>query len=253
MSGGRVNGSATWWNRKTETAYNYLDDTLTDARRARVIDVDAFRDDGLTRNSITAWSGVDEFKKNVGYWVDDYRRDRTEGQDSKLMLWCEAGGMVPQLERVAHPYGVEVLSSGGFDSLTVKHNFGRELAGEDRPVTVLHVGDLDPSGVHMALNIKEDVMAFAEEYGGQVEFYRLAVTPDQVDELGLETAPPKATDRRAFEGETCQAEDIAPDDLARIVEQGIRDHTDLEVLEELKAEEEEDRETLREWLGGNDE
>ena len=51
--------------------------------------------------------------------------------------------MAPQLERVAsrcHP----VLSGGGFDSLTNKHEFAARLTDQDRPTEVLAITDLDP-------------------------------------------------------------------------------------------------------------
>lgn len=153
---------------KTEPAYKNLGEVLNTARRAQVIDMDAIRDDGLIRKDALAWNGVADFKRSVATQVGLYRRDRTEGQAARLIVWSEAAGMVPQLERVADPYGVSVLSSGGFDSVTVKHEFGKECAGEGRPVEVLHVGDLDPSGAHMALNLTEDAAAFAHHYGGKV-------------------------------------------------------------------------------------
>jgi hypothetical protein len=62
------------------------------------------------------------------------------------------------------------------------------------------IGDLDPSGVHMPLALSEDVAAFARDYGGEVSFHRLAVTPEQVAALNLPSAPPKPTGTR----EPCQ-------------------------------------------------
>src|SRR5262245_4214059 len=34
------------------------------------------------------------------------------GQERRVAIWCEAQGMVPQLRRVADPYGVPVVSGG---------------------------------------------------------------------------------------------------------------------------------------------
>jgi len=232
---------------KTERAYKSLGETLNLARRARMIDMDAIRDDGLTKLEPFAYLDPVHFKTMVLRGAERYLRDRTEGQERKLVLWCEAKGMVPQIERVAEPWGVSVLSSGGFDSTTIKHDFARECANADRPVTVLHIGDHDPSGVHIALNMAEDVEAFAEAYEADVEFHRLAVTPEQVRRLRLPTAPPKEHDTRAFTGETTQAEAIAPDELARIVEAGICEQTDMEVFEAVKQEEARERRELVKW------
>lgn len=72
-----------------------------------------------------------------------------------------------------------------------------------------------------------------------VLFTRLAVTPQPITDLGLPTAPPKATDRRRFDGqETVQAEAIPPDVLADIIRQAITDRTDEKALHRVLDEEE---------------
>jgi hypothetical protein len=160
--------------------------------------------------------------------VETFRLDRQAGQPRQLIIMSEAAGMVPQLERVAHPFGVEVLSSGGFDSTTAKHALACKVAGlRSQAAVVLHLGDCDPSGVHVFRSLAEDVGAFAAAMDATVTFVRLAVTPAQVKKLGLPTAPAKPTDRRSFRGingdatATVQAEAIPPDELARIVQAAI--------------------------------
>jgi hypothetical protein len=54
--------------------------------------------------------------------------------------------VAPQLGRVANPFGAAVMSDGGFDSMTDKEKFARQLIDHDRPTDVLHIGDHDPSG-----------------------------------------------------------------------------------------------------------
>jgi hypothetical protein len=149
--------------------------------------------------------------------------------------------MVPQLGAVAGPFGIEVCSSGGFDSLTDKHRIGRLWAG-DRAVTVLHLGDHDPSGVHVFSSLAEDIEEFAAAYGGDVEFVRVAVTPEQAHQYNLPSAPPKATDRRSFEGdETWQCEALDPRTLAAILQAGIDERFDRELYDQVLEEERETR------------
>jgi hypothetical protein len=57
--------------------------------------------------------------------------------------------------------------------------------------------------------------------GAEVIFTRLAVTPAQIVEYGLPTAPQKLDDNRAFIGETCQAEALAPDAMNAILREAI--------------------------------
>src|SRR5947208_1273737 len=75
--------------------------------------------------------------------AERFHLDRQLDQETKLVLACEANGMVPQLERVADEYGVRVISSGGFDSTTAKYHLAEAIAEEGRPVEVLHIGDYD--------------------------------------------------------------------------------------------------------------
>jgi hypothetical protein len=164
-------------------------------------------------------------------WADDFRLDRTQGQKTRLVVIPEAAGMAPQLERVTDPFGITVMSSGGFESVTEKHRFAAELADQDRHTEVLHIGDHDPSGVNMFLAFLEDVEAFARELGGHATFTRLAVTPAQITTYRLPTAPPKPTDRRAFRGPTCQAEALAPDVLADILRTAIEQRLDHRAYE----------------------
>src|SRR6516165_803140 len=169
---------------------------------------------------------------------------------TRLAVICEAAGMVPQLARVAAPYGIPVMSSSGFESTTDKYRFAEELAGHDRPTEVLHIGDHDPSGAHMFLAFLEDVEAFARDLGGEAAFTRLAMTPEQIDRLRLPTAPPKESDNRAFYGATCQAEAIAPDDLATILREAIEARIDQRALSRVRRQEAKARRELIEQLGG---
>ena len=174
---------------KTEQAYKRLGELLNKARRARLIDMDAIRDDGFTSQLTTFFANAEAFINNAIAWAEELRLDRQKGQARRLVVWCEASGMVPQLARIADPYGIEVCSSGGFDSLTDKHRIGRLWAGR-RAITVLHLGDHDPSGVHVFSSLAEDIEEFAADYGGDVEFVRVAVTPGPARQYNLPSAPP---------------------------------------------------------------
>jgi hypothetical protein len=140
------------------------------------------------------------------------------------------------------------MSGGGFDSLTDKHNFAAALAAEDRPVEVLHIGDHDPSGVSMFLAFLEDVEAFTRDLGGDATFTRLAVTPEQIVAYGLPTAPPKAGDNRAFNGQTCQAEALAPDALASILRTAIEQRLNQRAYEKVLRQERKIRRELSQRL-----
>jgi hypothetical protein len=114
--------------------------------------------------------------------AEDFTRPRQRGQSCHLMFAVEAAGMVPLVEEIADPYGITVLSCGGFDSVTAKYGLAQTLS-EFESSEVLHIGDHDPSGVPVFSSILEDVQAFAaRDSDASILFTRLAVTPAQIEE-----------------------------------------------------------------------
>jgi hypothetical protein len=187
--------------------------------------------------------------RTVRAMAADFKLDRSAGQKARLVVTCEAAGMVPQLERVAHPLGATVMSGGGFESTTDRQKFAAALAGHDRPTEVLDIGDHDPSGAHRFLAYQEDIKAFARELGGDVTFTRLAVTPRQIRRYDLPTAPKKSTDKRAFRGETCQVEALPPDVLADILRTAIEQRIDRRAYKRVLRQERAVRRDLMRRLG----
>ena len=216
---------------KTALAYKRLLNLLNRARRAHIIDMAAIRDDGAMAAGDGRFRSDRDFLTACERWAASFQLDFMQYQPRHVEVLCEAGGMVPQLERVAEPYGVAVRSSGGFDSTTVKHQLGRLYGKQSKPVVVLHVGDLDPSGEHICSNLAEDVGAFTSHYGGELLVLRIAVTEDQQAAFDLPTAPTNPKDVRSFSAAfTVQAEALPPDALASIVRNAIEQQLDMAAL-----------------------
>lgn len=232
---------------KTELAYKRLLNLLNRARRAEIIPMEYIRDDGAIATGEGRFESPSHFLAACHDWASTFELDLLQFQPQHVEVICEAGGMVPQLERVARPYGVAVRSSGGFDSTTVKHQLGKTYGALGKPITVLHIGDHDPSGEHICSNLAEDVGAFAAGYGCKsMQVLRVAITPEQQATFDLPTAPPKSTDRRSFDSDfTVQAEALPPDQLAAIVRDAIEQQLDLAALDLALAQQEEHRKQLQ--------
>jgi hypothetical protein len=86
---------------KRENDYKTLCRILNSARRARIVEMGAIRDDGGTILEPFIFADEDGFFDYVRAIADDFLLDRTKGQTSRLVVMCEAAGMAPQLERVA--------------------------------------------------------------------------------------------------------------------------------------------------------
>jgi hypothetical protein len=217
---------------KTEAAYDRLGELVNRARRARLIPMHAIRDDGVSAHYAGGFTGPASFWQTVESMATYYERDLGADQPRRVELWVEAAGMAPQVARVARGYGVDVYSSGGFDSTTAKYGAAARIADEHRPVLVIQIGDHDPSGCSVIDSAAEDVAAFVTDLGGTPpEFSRLAVTPAQIRRHSLPSAPQKAADRRgAHMAATVQAEALPPEALAAEVEAALRRLVNLRTL-----------------------
>ncbi|MFF4924259.1 hypothetical protein ACFY4B_27055 [Kitasatospora sp. NPDC001261] len=218
---------------KTESNYDRLIETLNRARRARLIPMWAIRDDTANQWLTGGYRSPGEFWDSVRSQASGYRHDLSDGQPYAIELWIEAGGMVPLLGQLAQDYGVDAYGSGGYESVTAKYEAARRIADRDRPTHILHVGDHDPSGLSILDSAAADVLAFIPELGDcpPPRFTRLAVTPRQIEQYRLPSAPQKPSDRRGdYMTTTVQAEALSPDELVAEVRAGLEAAVDLDAL-----------------------
>jgi hypothetical protein len=161
------------------------------ARRGGLLRFDAFRDGTTTRYEKRCWEGPEHMLDDFVEVVKRFRLDRQRGQRKRLIFMVESASMVSMVAEIANEYGIPVQSSGGFDSITEKHDMAIELC-EHPQTEVLHIGDHDPSGVSMYMTIKNDVRQFAKdlwergddrlEYEPDITVTRLALTEQQIED-----------------------------------------------------------------------
>jgi hypothetical protein len=215
---------------------------VSNARRAGEIPWEAIADASADRIGPLSWTDAEEWLHEVRSAAEGFRLDRQAGQPQRLLVWCEAKGMAPMLASAADEYGVDVLSGSGYDSTTIRHEVGVSTWKLGVPLVALHVGDLDPDGRAIYSAAAEDVIAWAEAGGGEAEFVRLAVTPEQVTALDLPDDPTHAG--------WVQAEAIAPDLMTALVRDAIVARLDSDTFADLRADEEKQRSRLLATLDG---
>jgi hypothetical protein len=241
---------ALYWYDKTEKAYDRLLDYMNRARRSKMVPMEAIRDDGTTRTDGSGWIDQAHFIRLVLRDARGYQRNKQYRQKIRVLVLVEAAGMVPQIVKAVGLYGVPVLSSSGFDSLTMKYELAMDIVEDGRPTVVLHIGDLDPSGVCIFDSIRADVEAFVDN-DQTLAFQRIALLPEHITRYGLATAPAKSTDRRGNGVvETCQCEALPPDTLAEIVKCAVLKNFDQEQFQLDQLEEIRERQHLVDQLQG---
>lgn len=179
-------------------------DLLANARRTTVdawnIPLWRITEDKSTKITAPGWPGMtaDGWLKALREDVEGLRLDRQEGQPRRLLVWCEAAGLIPAVQEVALEYGVSVWSGSGYDSITAKTELAQEAvewadSGLYSGMTVLHIGDHDLHGKWIFRALAEDAIAWAKSWWTEsddvLDVVRIAVTKDQIDKYGLPGSP----------------------------------------------------------------
>jgi hypothetical protein len=211
---------------KDEHAYRRLCDVLNRARHAELLPWEMIWDGDANVTASFRWwvRPLEQIEQWQGH-AESFRLDRQEGQPRRLLITVEARGIKGQIKTAACDYSVPVIATGELDSLSAKHLLAAILGRWGGLTEILHIGDHDPTGEHLILSLMDDVATLIDwRLRRAPQCTRLAVTPEQIDNLDLPTAPSKPANRRSFE--TVQVEAIPPDVLAQIVTHEIRGRLD---------------------------
>lgn len=177
-----------------------------------------------------------------------YRRDLWEDQDIYVEVWLEKDALASVIYDVTSEYVVPLMVTRGYPSLSFVHEAAEAMDWQDKPIFIYYLGDLDPSGVDIPRWVEEQLHEMAPD--ADITFERLAVLPEQVEELNLPTRPTKTSDSRAktFSGESVEVDAIGAPILRRMVEDALVDHIDTEAWARLLDVEAAERETLHELV-----
>jgi hypothetical protein len=240
---------------KTERFYGRVQDACNRGRRSGRIPWSFIRDDGISRLGGETHYGYfenpREYYETYQELPNYYERSWHVDQPAYVAVLCEASGMVPMIERAVSQYRVEVISSSGFDSVTVKHDlFADALERYEnygQKTKLLHLGDHDPSGWWIHKSMKEDLCTFCQDHEDApddlVDLRRTALKPEQIVLYGIEPdlKPPSGDHAREFIarelGPPAQLEAIPPDTLSTLIRQDVERTLDLGVLMETTERE----------------
>ncbi len=125
--------------------------------------------------------------------VRQYRRDYWQDQPLRLEVWSEKGTVRGTLAPILNEYGLSFRVMHGFASATVVRGAADDSVSDPRPLTVLYVGDFDPSGLYMS---EIDLPERLARYGGRLTVMRVALRRDDVAALPGFAASSKSGDAR---------------------------------------------------------
>jgi len=234
---------------KTEKGYGAVQRRLLHLRRTRLVPYGSITDGSRLRLKPDSW---DDGRQALDDVASSYRRALWNDQDAEVIIISEKDAISGVVYPVTAEFDVELCITRGYSSETFTHSIAQTVRQNNRlgKTTFLYqLGDHDPSGVDGWRSFAERVRAFVGS--AAVQFERIAVTPEQIDQWGLLTRPTKTSDSRAakFTGESVEVDAIPASTLRATVRAAIEQHIDPRALAFTRAVEAEERDGLRALAG----
>jgi hypothetical protein len=159
-------------------------------------------------------------------------------------VWLEKEALSGAIYEVTSAWDVPLMPTRGYPSLTFLHHAAEVIKSQAKPTSIYYLGDHDPSGTDIPRVIERELHRMAPSI--DINFTRLAVTPEQIDGYGLPTRPTKSSDSRSkhFVGDSVEVDAIPAPELRLLVAEAIESHIDSDALERILTIEAAERETL---------
>jgi hypothetical protein len=213
----------------TQKSYKRVTSIANDARLAGLMDWDAIED--RTRSFVRRqrW---DNGKHIMNAAANSYHIDMWERQARRVFVIIEKEALVGVLTPTCNKLDTPILAARGYPSCTVLRDFAIEdilPSIDEQDITVLHLGDHDPSGIDMTRDLTDRISLFCRQ---PVELVRLALTMEQVEERQPPPNPAKTTDSRfkdymeRYGEESWELDALPPEYLVELVEREIQQRLD---------------------------
>ncbi|EHB7098202.1 hypothetical protein MOQ99_002346 [Listeria monocytogenes] len=229
-----------------ERSYKNLGSLISNARLAGLIDWNAIVDRTRFLRGFNYETSPENAIKRLS---QRYGTDPWAGQKNHVEVWVEKDALVDIVGQASNKLNVNYFSCRGYVSQSAMFRSARrlanwQLAGKD--ITILHLGDHDPSGIDMSRDIEERLATF--EIFPDVK--RIALNMDQVDEYTPVPNPTKLSDSRAadyisqFGYESWELDALQPRVIDDLISEHINPLIDWGLMESVKEECEEERRQL---------
>jgi hypothetical protein len=116
-----------------------------------------------------------------------------------FVIFGEKASLEETLLPIARRKAADLYLPTGEISDTLLHRIAKDAAEDGRPMVMFTLADCDPAGYQMSVSIGRKLQAFRDLLFPELRFevVPVALTVDQVRELGLPSTPLKETEKRA--------------------------------------------------------
>jgi hypothetical protein len=196
----------------TKSSYTSLDRATVHAREEDILPMDCFADN--SRHVVGDFNEVYyepnkiidldlNYIKNIPEEYSNYV-PRWYKQSEYVEVWTEKDAMVGNFQSILQEKDVKIVPNRGFTSWTFLYECMKTLKkwqDEGKNIHVLYYGDFDPSGENMfdelksrisKIGLKPDINLRLDE----IDFQRVAVTPEQIKKYKLPVDLDKSTEEK---------------------------------------------------------
>lgn len=229
--------------------YKALGDLLNKARLAGLIDWSAMEDRTRGLKGYDAASGVTAEAALIDL-AESYAQSRWDDQPYAPEVWIEKDALTGVIQPICSELRLSFFSCRGYVSQSEQYKAGKRFRWAHRngktPI-VFHLGDHDPSGMHMTVDNRDRFAMFAAE---DVEVVRLALNTDQVQLYNPPPNPAKMTDSRAAEyvayhgDQSWELDALSPEVIEDLIRQAVEPLINWTFWREAEAQEEATKDQL---------
>lgn len=238
------------WLPNRQTAYDNLQNTVTEARLAGLIDWDAIEDRTRNLKSASHWDNPADI---VQACARQFRVDRWATQPKRVEVWIEKEALAGVLEAPCSDLDVPFFACRGYTSASEMWAASQRLIryiDSGQKVVIIHLGDHDPSGVDMTRDIFDRLDIFLKHQAAEMSVDRIALNMDQVKQYNPPPNPAKTTDCRfesyrvLYGDESWELDALNPSTLVALVRLKVESYMDAKLMKKEKAREQTDRDRL---------
>lgn len=236
-----------------ERSYKNLSSLVSDARLAGMLDWEAIEDRIRVPVIPSEWSSIQDLVDSALY---SYRLPRWETQENYVELWVEKDALAGVLRPLAHEYHVPMMVNRGYSSQSAMYEASKRYLNQEKTLTLLYLGDFDPSGEDMVRDISDRM----EMFGIGVMVKKIALTLDQIKKYNPPPNPAKHSDPRSrkfiekYGASSWEVDAINPSELQKIITREIEHYIDKDAMRIIVRKENDDKmkltKAVKEIMGG---
>jgi hypothetical protein len=253
MTNPRLPVSVPKTDKGANNGYRAVQDRIVKLRRSGKLPYSWITDATRRGYHTPTYRSVGDFLRSIS---GHCRADLWQQAEVYCEVWTESRSIAGVVQEDCEELAVSLYPAGGFSSISLAHSAAQEInfyAEDKKAAVIFYIGDYDPAGVLIDVALERELREHLHP-DVQLDFRRLAITPEQIWEHDLPTKPRKEKDRRsAHVTETVEAEAMPAGILRALLRREIEALLPPRALHVAKVEERSRREHIErmaELVGG---